>query len=344
MTKDSDHIWLSVHLFYNEPWEEFLQQAVEPYVNTAIQTGIVQQYFFIRYWERGPHIRLRLKGEVEMVKAVLKPNIKEHFETYYGSKPSMRKDPTYPNLFPEDSKWLPNNTIQQIVYEPELDRYGGQIGVSISEQHFMLSSQTVLKLILDKGKNWSYDDGMGAAIKLYVTMVAASGFSLEEAISFFEMIHHSWIPHTLGVYQKQMDIEAIEQQTQLTLQSFESSFESQKETLTDFHQNLWMELKEGNSFEDEVMDNWLEENKRIIQQLTSEIQNGNIHERPPSFSYRINKNISKQSELLWQMMSDYIHLTNNRLGIQNKDESYLAFMIMKSLKEVLKKKETKVGE
>ena len=64
--------WLSVHLFYNEPWEEFLQKAVEPYVNTAIQTGIATQYFFIRYWERGPHIRLRLKGDVEMINTILK--------------------------------------------------------------------------------------------------------------------------------------------------------------------------------------------------------------------------------------------------------------------------------
>ena len=344
MTKHSDSIWLSVHLFYNEPWEDFLQQAVEPYVNTAIQTGIIQQYFFIRYWERGPHIRLRLKGNREMVKAVLTPNIQEHFETYFDSKPSIRTEPNYPNLFPEDSKWLPNNSFQIIPYEPELDRFGGLIGMEISERHFTLSSSIVLGLILEKGKNWSYEDGMGAAIKLYITCVAAAELSIEEAISFFEMIHHSWIPHTLGVYKKQMDIEAIEQQTQLTLQSFENSFEEQKDTLTDYHQTLWNELKEEKSFEDENMDKWYEENKEIFKLLKKEILDGNVVERPPSFSYKINKTISKEVELKWQMMSDYIHLTNNRLGIQNKDESYLAFIIMKSLKEVLKKKESRVGE
>ena len=344
MTKHSEYIWLSVHLFYNEPWEEFLQQAVEPYVNTAIQTGIVQQYFFIRYWERGPHIRLRLKGEKEMVKAVLEPNIHEHFETYFGSKPSIRREPSFPIFFPEESKWLPNNSVQNIVYQQETDRYGGSVGMEIAEQHFMLSSKTVLDLIMEKGKSWSYEEGMGAAIKMYVTLAGAAGFSIEEAISFFDMVHLAWLPHALGIYQKQMSAEAIEQQTLLTLQTFEHSFEQQSKALIPFHQELWNGLSETDSFEDEVMEKWFHGNKEIIQQLIHETENGNIAERPSSFSYTINRSISKSSEIVWQMLSDYIHLTNNRLGIQNKDESFLAFMIKKSLEEVLKKKESNVEE
>jgi len=342
MTKHSDYIWLSVHLFYNEPWEEFLQQAVEPYVNTAIQTGIVQQYFFIRYWERGPHIRLRMKGERELVKAVLEPNIKEHFETYFGSKPSIRKEPTYPVFFPEESKWFSNNSVQKINYQPELDRYGGPKGLEIAEQHFMLSSKTVLDLIIEKGKSWSYEEGMGSAIKLYVSLIGAANFSIEESIAFFDMIHLAWLPHALGIYQKQMTAEAIEQQTLMTLQTFEESFEQQKETLIPFHQELWDGLKEGHSFDDEIMEKWYQGNKEIIQQLVQEAELENIAERPSNYSYTINKNISKSSELVWQMISDYIHLTNNRLGIQNKDESFLAFMIKKSLLEVLKKKESRI--
>jgi len=253
MTKHSDYIWLSVHLFYNEPWEEFLQQAVEPYVNTAIQTGIVQQYFFIRYWERGPHIRLRLKAEKELVKVVLEPNIKEHFETYFSSKPSVRKEPSYPVFFPDESKWFPNNSVQKIQYQPELERYGGPVGMEVAEEHFMLSSKTVLDLIMEKGKNWSYEEGMGSAIKLYVTLAGAAEFSIEEAIAFFDMVHLAWLPHALGIYQKQMSAEAIEQQTLLTLQTFEHSFEQQKEDLIPFHQELWNGIKEENSFEDEIM-------------------------------------------------------------------------------------------
>ena len=40
--------WLSAYLYYNEPWETFLVEAVEPYVKTVMQTGIAEQYFFIR--------------------------------------------------------------------------------------------------------------------------------------------------------------------------------------------------------------------------------------------------------------------------------------------------------
>ena len=87
------------------------------------------------------------------------------------------------------------------------------------------------------------------------------------------------------------------------------------------------------------MEYWFHGNTEIIQQLVYETENGNISERPSSFSYTINSNISPSSAKVWQMLSDYIHLTNNRLGIHNKDESFLAFMIKRSLEEVLKKKE-----
>ncbi|HHH49559.1 MAG TPA: hypothetical protein ENK52_01120, partial [Saprospiraceae bacterium] len=66
--------WLAVHLFYNEPWEEFLAKAVKPYVDTLVQTGIAAQFFFIRYWERGPHIRLRIKGEKNIIDNIVQPN------------------------------------------------------------------------------------------------------------------------------------------------------------------------------------------------------------------------------------------------------------------------------
>ena len=38
---------------------------------------------------------------------------------------------------------------------------------------------------------------------------------------------------------------------------------------------------------------------------------------------------------------DYIHMTNNRLGIFNRDESYLSFMMMRCLEEI--KKDKRVG-
>src|SRR5438874_11952323 len=53
--------WRSYHLFRAEPWEEFLCTGVRPLVDELADAGLTEGFFFIRYWERGPHIRLRLK-------------------------------------------------------------------------------------------------------------------------------------------------------------------------------------------------------------------------------------------------------------------------------------------
>ena len=48
-------------------------EAIAPYVKTVLQTRIAQQYFFIRYWDRGPHIRLRFKAEKHVIDQLLQP-------------------------------------------------------------------------------------------------------------------------------------------------------------------------------------------------------------------------------------------------------------------------------
>lgn len=341
MNKHQHDTWLSIHLFYNEPWEDFLQKAIEPYVNTAIQTGIAQQYFFVRYWEKGPHIRLRLKGELEMLNSILKPNLEEHFNNYIESKPSRRVEPNYPPNFSEDLKWLPNNTLDYSDYEPEFGRYGGPIGLALSEKQFMISSQTVLEFIKQKGKTWSYDDGMGTAIKMHLTFIHAAGLNIDQAISFFDFYGKNWLPYTFKNIQEEITEEDFESQSTLSIQAFEQSFESQKSSLIPFHSKLWNAMEDGDTFEENILNNWLDKNKVILEELILKEKSGELSSRIPKYVYQIKPNQFPEKELLWSILVDYIHMTNNRLGIFNRDESYLSFMMMRCLEEI--KKDEKVG-
>ncbi len=344
MNKHHTNTWLSVYLFYNEPWEEFLQKAIEPYVNTAIQTGIAQQYFFIRYWENGPHIRLRLKGEVDMVTTILKPNLEEHFTNYFESMPSRRIEPQYPASFSEALKWLPNNSIHYKNYEPELDRYGGNVGVLLSEEQFMISSQTVLDLIKQKGRSWSYDDAMGVAIKLHLSFIHTAGLDIQSAIEFFEFFAKNWLPYTFKKVQREVDKDDFQHQSNLSIQAFEESFATQKEALIPFHAVLWNALEDGDSFEENILNHWVAKNKDITKRVFQAFEENILTKRPPEYKYKITPKDPQQNELVWSIFADYIHLTNNRLGIHNKDESYLSFMIMRCLQEIKKNKNSNIEE
>ena len=343
MNKVKEQVWLSVHLFYNEPWEEFLQKAVEPYVNTAIQTGIATQYFFIRYWERGPHIRLRFRGEVEMINTILKPNLEEHFNNYFESMPSRRIEPEYPPNFSEDLKWIPNNTLAYIDYQAERKRYGGDVGMLLSEQQFMLSSKTVLDYVKQKGRSWSYDDAMGTAVKLHLSFIHATGMDLDLAISFFDFYTKNWLPYTFKNIEEEMSEIDFESQSTLSLETFEQSFDAQKEALIPFHTTLWNALEAGEAFEEKTLNNWIAEHRILLQALISKVDAGELEHRPAESQYQFKSTCYPDQELLWSMLSDYIHLTNNRLGIYNRDESYLSFMMMKCLEE-LKRNQGGIGK
>jgi thiopeptide-type bacteriocin biosynthesis protein len=51
--------WHSLHLFGMEPPERFLAQALLPWLRQEVAAGRVRRFFFIRYSEGGPHLRLR---------------------------------------------------------------------------------------------------------------------------------------------------------------------------------------------------------------------------------------------------------------------------------------------
>lgn len=336
MNKHQEDIWLSIYLFYNEPWEDFLQKAIEPYVSTAIQTGIAEQYFFIRYWEKGPHIRLRLKGNTEMVNTILKPNLEEHFLNYFESKPSRRIEPQYPAEFSEKLKWFPNNSIQYVDYVPEFDRFGGINGVACAEEQFMISSRTVLEFIKQKGRNWSYDDAMGTAIKLHLSFIHSAGFSIEEAISFFDFFTKNWLTYTFKNVQEEITKEDYSHQSDLSIKAFEDSFDAQKESLIPFHEALWIGMEEGTEFEETILNYWTKKNKSILNSLIYLFQNQKLSNRSDQFVYQIAPQPYSDKSLIYSILADFVHLTNNRLGIFNRDESYLSFMMKRCLEEIKK--------
>src|SRR5581483_10319576 len=165
--------WVSAHLFYNVPWERMLVDGLRPFVDQSIAKEQASAYFFVRYWEHGPHIRLRMKTDHP---GALREDINRYFSEYFSLNPSL------PPSNPNESDY-PNNSIQFIPYEPEMQRYGGDKAIYISEQLFFASSKVVLKLLDEK--NWDLAVAAGAALHLHLALVYAFGYTRAEAIDFF---------------------------------------------------------------------------------------------------------------------------------------------------------------
>ena len=326
--------WLAVNLFYNEPWEAFLIKALKPYIDTIVQTGIAEQYFFLRYWERGPHIKFRIKGEAMVLDQILLPNLEEYFENYFESIPSKRTDPNYPPNFPDQYKWFANNSLVYANYNPNPDPFGGLIGLAIAEKQFQVSSQIVLRSLKKKGTDWSYDEALGMAIKFHLSFIHTMGLSLEEGIEFFQAILKVWMPKAFRFYSKRLNPQLFKTEEHKMLKTFEEAFELQKDTLIPFHSALWRGLNKTGDFEDQDLNYWINSHEEIRSDLQIAWELDQLIISPKYKVPTSLQHLSKDQLLLWSIYAEMIHYTNNRLGISQKDEGFLAYLILNSLKAI----------
>ena len=329
----SGQTWLAAYLYYNEPWEEFLQQAIMPFVRQILLEGLAQQFFFIRYWEKGPHIRLRFKGEADVLENKVKPALLQYFSHYFAQHPSCRTDPAWLAEVPEAYQWFPNNSIQFISYEPETERYGGDTGILISEQQFQVSSEAVLAVIA-ASKHWDYNQALGVAIQMHLGFAFTAGMNLSEIVEFFSCVFQNWLPRAYEPYQQNLTTTNLKARQDDVLKAFRHTYEKQKSTLLVLFTQIWQALENQTKFEQAWFNNWVGQMRTVNEDLRQAQANGQLI--LPDWTANLpTETTTREKQQRWYIYDSYIHMTNNRLGIRNRDEGYLAYLIKEGLTEMV---------
>ena len=324
--------WLAAYLYYSEPWESFLGESLAPFVQRVLKDGIAERYFFIRYWEQGPHVRLRFFGDEAVLEHTLKPLLEKHFKAYFEQHPSTRVEPEWLKTAPTEQQWFPNNSIQYIPYEQETERYGGPQAVTVGEVQFESSSNAILAAIR-QSESWTYERALGIAIQMHLSFAYALGMDANETAEFYSYIFSSWLPMAYNGYARQLNKEEHIQQQEEIVQVFDKQFVAQEKTLVEFHQIILEALQEGEIFEEAWLNDWITEMKQIYADLLLLDRHGLV-QFPKRYAISSNNKTPEDRQKFWAIYASYVHMTNNRLGIQNRDEGYLAYLIMKSLEQV----------
>lgn len=119
--------WLSLHLFHPqaEAHDRLLLEVVAPAVRALEAEGWLERFFFLRYGQGGPHVRLRLRGSREGWREAARGEVRRRWEAFGGEASSL----------------------QELAYEPEYERYGGPEAMGLAEELFHVSSVCALAVL-----------------------------------------------------------------------------------------------------------------------------------------------------------------------------------------------------
>jgi hypothetical protein len=154
----SERSWVSAHLFYHGDQDTVIAGVVKPTVERLRLAGLADGFFFLRYWEGGPHVRLRVLTRPEQVQEV-RSVIQETAAEFYAKSPS--ESPMSEQAYAESAAGLaelermagydtvlhPDNSVAFIDYVPETDVFGTGRALEAVEQQFMAASVLAVELI-----------------------------------------------------------------------------------------------------------------------------------------------------------------------------------------------------
>ena len=120
--------WLYVKLYTGTAGaDRALRDEIGPLARWAVESGTVRSWFFIRYGDPLWHLRIRFRGEPERLRSELGPRLEAAFARLLGAGTAWK--------------------LQLDTYDREVERYGGDGGVELSEELFFHDSEAVVGLL-----------------------------------------------------------------------------------------------------------------------------------------------------------------------------------------------------
>ncbi|MEV4411026.1 thiopeptide-type bacteriocin biosynthesis protein [Catellatospora sp. NPDC049609] len=147
-------VWLSLHCFAYWPagdLDRFLCRTVAPLLDRLRDEGRVADWFYIRYWEGGPHLRLRLRGTDPATAAWLRDELGRLLAEAPFTAADIDGEAYYRglggNAARSQADWHRHGDVREIAYVAETARYGGPDALATAEEVFCRSSEVAVRVV-----------------------------------------------------------------------------------------------------------------------------------------------------------------------------------------------------
>lgn len=249
----------------------------------------IQQWFYLRYYEKdiGFHLRFRVKVNNQDAEAV-KTTIANQLDIVIEQGPQLPKVVRAP-LFNQGFDYQYDDKPLQVIdsiYEPELDKFGGEVGLEIAESWFAPSSDLAIDIL----QHEIFNQVPRHIVVNHLTRVVCESFNVKPNIAKFLQIYAgSWLPHNL-----------------VQSNSFRNKFFAQAIDMLDNEQPLLSPEYELDEIQLAQIQRW----QKVAEQTAAKLRRAGFNQ------------VFLDSQA-WQL----IHLMNNRLGFSPLDEAYLATIL-----------------
>ena len=332
--------WQAIHIYYGAVRQDMLTRTIRPMIDALCQDGLLDGYFFINYWVEGPHLRLRLKP----ASAAATDEVLERAETaiaaYLRLRPALYDDTLaalpdlYTTLFDleftleERARYLgpdgrmlirDNNSFCRQPYEPEYGRYGGPAGVALAEWHFQHSSDAVIEVLRTMNVHLR-TVVLGIAAQLMMVMTTAFLPDAAASAEFFQRYHDYWSG-------------ALADTAFANAQDYDEAYESMGTSVRDRFSAIRSALEQGAADRlPAVLASWSAHCQQLRARITVLAEAGELVF--PAWDGSGDEVVTDARIAGGRLLMAYLHMTNNRFGVTITDESYLAHVLARAMREV----------
>lgn len=285
-------------------FERMLLDIIQPLIQ--YHRTHIHQYFFMRYFEEGFHIRLRLYGD------------SKYLINNFGSDLRRKTISFYNELLTKTTLMRGEDLVEAgylkiVPYEPEYDKYGGPLGVQTAEAYFQLSSEIVFSLMeLQRANKISINSLLYLLTKKVVEQVFQNK---EDRRIFLDTYGNYWV--TQIPYDRNQIISELEQ------------------TYLDNYKKLKIIEEQGIKYLSPI---WIESitsqfyaliNLEKSQQLTSRILPWLKRQIIDSQNTKSNLMIHSAPLSMMCSLPNYLHMLHNRAGLPLYHELRLIYFVIR---------------
>jgi len=333
--------WIGMHIFYGANARPMVVECIRPLVDELSTQGLLDSYFYLNYWQEGPHVRLRLKprtaadepavrGAAEAAVRrflAVRPALYEMNAGFRGELHEMLFRLEYPNGGPAEllgadgmAVMQPNNSFAYRPYEPEYGKYGGEQGVALAEWHFHHSSDLVIDTVATMNLHLR-PVVLGVASQLMLVMAGTFLPDRHDLVTFFDSYHRFW-HHAFGGagLVDNIDYEGMYERTATEL---DRRFRPILAALDQGEQDRLPRFLRG----------WAEHAGQLRRRVTRLAGAGALTFAYPEGAEPVT--VTDPQQAMIRLLSPYLHMTNNRLYVTLRDEAYLAYLIGRALRETV---------